>query len=110
LLRTVRRVLFPSNTFPRHPKTPPTAAETLALRRRAAEAVLACLPPAVANVYLGTGDGVEQRAQLELWLDLLGDPYCNKHLVFAVLELLVVRLVPELSERAVAELLAERIG
>jgi hypothetical protein len=43
-------------------------------------------------------------------MDMLGDPYYNKHLVFSILELLTVRLLPELGQRAVAELMAERIG
>lgn len=42
-------------------------------------------------------------------LDVFGDAYCNKHLVYAALELVLVRLVPELAEKGVVELLGERI-
>ena len=36
-------------------------------------------------------------ADVEDVLDLFGDSYINKHLVVALLELLAVRLFPELS-------------
>ncbi|GAB1320530.1 PXA domain-containing protein [Madurella fahalii] len=42
-------------------------------------------------------------------LDVFGDAYCNRHLVYAMLELVLVRLVPELAEKGVIELLGERI-
>lgn len=42
-------------------------------------------------------------------LDVFSDAYCNKHLVYAMLELVLVRLVPELTEKGVVELLEERI-
>jgi hypothetical protein len=37
-----------------------------------------------------------------------GDEDMNKHLIYGVLELLIVRLVPEMREGAPSELLAER--
>ncbi|KAL2020248.1 hypothetical protein VTK56DRAFT_8572 [Thermocarpiscus australiensis] len=42
-------------------------------------------------------------------LDVFGDAYCNKHLVYAVVELILVRLMPELAEKGVLELWAERL-
>ncbi|KXX76402.1 hypothetical protein MMYC01_207061 [Madurella mycetomatis] len=42
-------------------------------------------------------------------LDVFSDAYCNKHLVYSMLELVLVRLVPELTEKGVVELLGERI-
>lgn len=41
-------------------------------------------------------------------LDLFEDDYCNKHLIFAILELVLVRLLPELADRGVTELLEVR--
>lgn len=41
-------------------------------------------------------------------LDLLQDEYCNKHLVYSIIETVLVRLVPELGERSVGELLEDR--
>lgn len=41
-------------------------------------------------------------------LDMLEDEYCNKHLVYSIIETVLVRLVPELGERSVGELLEDR--
>lgn len=41
-------------------------------------------------------------------LDLLEDEYCNKHIVYSIIETVLVRLVPELGERSVGELLEDR--
>ncbi|OTB08041.1 hypothetical protein M426DRAFT_218493 [Hypoxylon sp. CI-4A] len=43
-------------------------------------------------------------------LDLFSDPYCNKHLIYGVLELILVRLMPELTEKGVIELWEERLS
>lgn len=42
-------------------------------------------------------------------LKLFEDGYCNKHLVYGILELVLVRLMPELAEKGALELWAERI-
>jgi hypothetical protein len=41
-------------------------------------------------------------------LDLFADEYCNKHLLFSIVETVLVRLLPELSEHSVTELMEER--
>jgi len=43
-------------------------------------------------------------------LDVFSDAYANKHLLYSVVELIVVRLIPELAEGGVMEVLGERIG
>lgn len=43
-------------------------------------------------------------------LDVFSDPYCNKHLIYGALELILVRLMPELTEKGVAELWEERLS
>lgn len=43
-------------------------------------------------------------------LAVLDDEYCNKHLLYGVLELILVRLMPELTEKGVEELWDERLG
>ncbi len=43
-------------------------------------------------------------------LSVLGDAYCNKHVIYAILELVVVRLLPELGEVGVRELMEGRLG
>jgi len=42
-------------------------------------------------------------------LDVFGDAYCNKHLVYSILELILVRLLPELTDKGVLELWGERV-
>ena len=51
-----------------------------------------------------------QLQQVEEVLTCLDDTYLNKHLIFQIVELIIVRLVPELGERGVRELLEERTG
>lgn len=48
--------------------------------------------------------------EVEGLLMVLGDDYCNKHLMYSVLELILVRLMPELSDKGVVELWDERLG
>ena len=47
--------------------------------------------------------------ELEELLDTFGDAYMNRHLVFVIVELVVLRMVPEMGERGVRELLEERV-
>ena len=46
--------------------------------------------------------------QVEEILDVFGDAYLNKHLVYNILELVVIRVVPELGESTPSEILSER--
>ena len=48
--------------------------------------------------------------EVEGELDIWGDEYMNKHLGYAVLELIIVRILPELGEQRIEELLKERLG
>lgn len=43
-------------------------------------------------------------------MDVWGDEYLNRHVAYMALELVVVRVLPELGEKSVSELLRERIG
>ncbi|CAJ2509878.1 Uu.00g057780.m01.CDS01 [Anthostomella pinea] len=43
-------------------------------------------------------------------LDVFSDAYCNKHLVYGILELVLVRLIPELAERGIDDLWEERLS
>jgi len=58
----------------------------------------------------GENKGEALAARADALLAPFADPYCNKHLLFAVLELVLVRLMPELAERGVRALLLERMG
>lgn len=56
-------------------------------------------------------EGQERRIkEVEEVLNVFDDTYCNKHLMYGIVELILVRLIPELSERSVEELREERLG
>ncbi len=42
-------------------------------------------------------------------LDVFSDAYCNKHLIYCLVERILVRLLPELAEKGVLDLWAERL-
>ena len=50
----------------------------------------------------------EMIGQVEEILDVFGDAYLNKHLVYNILELVIIRVVPELGESRPSEILSER--
>jgi hypothetical protein len=43
-------------------------------------------------------------------LNIFEDSYCNKHLLYGAVELILIRLMPELAEKGVEELLEERLS
>lgn len=131
LLRTLRGVLFPNNAPGTPSLFPPTSDEALlALRRRAASAVWGLLPRGVGRLYFGgrlwrhaaaapragagsadqEGEDEEMVDEVEGLLMVLSDEYCNKHLMYGVLELVLVRLIPELAEKGIVDLMEERLG
>ena len=114
-------MLFPNNTLGKSSLQPPsTDAELRALRRRAANGLWSLLPAGLGRLYFGgriwrrgddSSSGDEEMIdQLEGLLDVVSSEYCNKHLMYSILELLVVRLMPELSEKGPSELWSERLG
>lgn len=125
LLRTLRGVLFPNNGLGKQAMFPPSSdAELLALRRRTASALLGLIPESIGSLYLGgrlplfrgsnSDNGPESNEKMvdevEQLLMVLSDEYCNKHLMYGVLELVLVRLMPELTEKGVEDLWEERLG
>ncbi|KAH6681799.1 hypothetical protein B0J14DRAFT_577186 [Halenospora varia] len=108
LLRTARAALFPNNTLA-PPRVVPSPAEALLIRRRCAETILSLTPARIQDVYFGPG-GERRVKEVEEVLDVFGDSYCNKHFLYGVVELIVVRLMPELAEKGVEELLEERLS
>lgn len=130
VLRTLRGVLFPNNAPGTPSLFPPSSEEALlALRRRAASALWGLLPRGAGKLYFGgrlwrqttapnadagsaDRDGGDEGMidEVEDLLMILSDEYCNKHLMYGVLELVLVRLMPELAEKGVVELLEERLG
>ena len=43
-------------------------------------------------------------------LEVFADEYCNRHLVYGIMDLVLVRVMPELADSGVKELLEERLG
>ena len=108
LLRTARAALFPNNTLA-PPGTIPSASEQLLIRYRCAQTILSLIPAKIQDIYFGPG--MERRVrEVEDVLDVFGDSYCNKHLLYGIVELIIVRLIPELAEKGVEELLEERLS
>jgi hypothetical protein len=66
------------------------------------------MPVKVKEIYFGAGPERSTR-EVEEVLDTFGDSYCNKHLLYGVVELILVRLMPELAEKGVEDLLSERL-
>ncbi|KAM0360946.1 hypothetical protein ACHAP4_003040 [Fusarium culmorum] len=124
LLRTLRGVLFPNNAPGKASLFPPSSeAELHALRRRAAKSLWELLPKGVGRLYFGgrlwrrgtkaegdPSDDEDLVDEMERLLLVLDDEYCNKHLMYSILELVLARLMPELTEKGVTELWEERLG
>ena len=92
--------MFPNNSLGPG-RVPPTPEEALELRKKCAAAIIAALPPIIVKqVFAKRGEGEVQK-QVEEMLDTFGDAYLNKHLVVAIVDLVVVRLFPELVEQRI---------
>lgn len=79
------------------------------------------LPVGVGRLYFGgriwlrdpdaaAGEDEKMVAEMEQLLMVFSDEHCNKYLLYSLLELVLVRLMPEISRKGVEELWAERLG
>lgn len=109
VLRSVRRTFFPANTFPRQVKSLPNEAAIIEIKSNCTKAILDTIPVSVRATYFSTTDVNIQLAIVESWLDVFSDAYMNKHLILGLLELCIVRLVPELLTAGPEELLVQRL-
>lgn len=110
LFRTLRQILFPNSSLPPPAPPPPCPSEVSDIRRTCALSLLSLLPAAVCKRFFGAEEKEDWVGEVEGELDAWGDEYLNKHLGYAILELIVVRVLPELGEQRVDELLKERLG
>ncbi|KAI4630219.1 hypothetical protein J4E80_001152 [Alternaria sp. BMP 0032] len=108
-LRTLRATLFPNNALG-PPRQIPTYEEIKEIKRCCAARLLDLVPPKVAAAFFASYERDEQVRQIANTLDCLDDAYLNKHLVFQIVDLIVLRLFPELGEQGVKDLLEERIS
>ncbi|KAI9779490.1 MAG: hypothetical protein M1816_003493 [Peltula sp. TS41687] len=120
VLQTLRATIFPHNSLRRpssssfspsapSPSPPPSAAAAETSRSHCAASILHLIPATVRRIYLAENEA-EQRKLVERGLDVFGDAYLNKHIVFAVMECLVVKIMPELAVESVQGLVRGRIG
>ena len=110
LLRTLRHTIFPNSTLPPPAPPAPSASETNDIKRTCALSVLSLIPTVVCKRFFGGEEKEDWIGEVENELEVWGDEYLNKHLGYAILELIVVRVLPELGEQRVEELLKERLG
>jgi len=108
-LRTLRATLFPSNALG-PPREIPTDEEAKAIKHRCAATLLDLVPSRVAAGFFASSEREAQIRQIEDTLSCLDDAYLNKHFVFQVVELTILRLFPELGDQGVKDLLEERIS
>jgi hypothetical protein len=97
VLQAIRSALFPDNALAAA-RVPPTSAETAEIKRVCASTIVEVIPKVIRNRYFGTADLDLARQDVEKTLDLFADSYINKHLIISAVELIVVRLFPELGE------------
>ncbi|KAH8707608.1 PXA domain-containing protein [Phaeosphaeriaceae sp. PMI808] len=107
ILRTLRATIFPNNALG-PPRQPPSEDGAKELKRCCATSLLNLIPSKLAAVFFATQEYDLQLVNIEEMLSCLDDSYLNKHLIFQIVELIVLRLVPELGERGVRELMEER--
>lgn len=109
VLRTIRATLFPNNSLG-PPRQPPSDEEKKAIKRRCAASLLNLLPPNLAAAFFANQKSDAQLVYIEELLSCLDDMYLNKHLVFQIIELVVVRLVPELGVDGIHDLMEGRLS
>jgi hypothetical protein len=115
LLVQIRVLIFPNNSLGPPPPPAPTLEEARRIRSKAASDILKLIPRPVARSFFAIQgrDDEEEREVIgkEIEERLLGwteDAELNKYLIYAVLEHIILRIVPELKDKTASELLAER--
>jgi hypothetical protein len=84
--------------------------EIAAIKRRCTRSILALFPAPIIKCYLCSDSEKEAEGAVAEVLEVFGDAYCNKHLVYGIVDLVVVRLMPELADEKPSLLLKRRIG
>ncbi|EXJ63750.1 hypothetical protein A1O7_00085 [Cladophialophora yegresii CBS 114405] len=112
LLLQIRVLIFPNNSLGPPPPPPPSPEEARQIRSKAASDILSLIPQPIARTFFAVhGDGTTEMIREEIEERLLGwtdDGEMNMYLVYAILEYVVLKLVPEMKDKTPSELLAER--
>lgn len=96
VLQAARSALFPDNVLA-PARIPPTSDQVGQIKRDCASNIVEAIPDALSARFFATKDRDLMRDDVEAELDLLADSYINKHLIISAVELLAVRLFPELT-------------
>lgn len=97
VLRAARTAIFPGNSLA-PARIEPSPSETLRIKHECAVTIVDAVPEAVRGRFFATGDTDRMEGDIEESLDLLADSYINKHLIVRAVDLIAVRLFPELSD------------
>ncbi|KIY00167.1 uncharacterized protein Z520_03852 [Fonsecaea multimorphosa CBS 102226] len=116
LLLQIRVLIFPNNSLGPPPPPPPSVEEARKIRSKAASDILSLIPKPVGRTFFAVRNAEnvedeEMQMRIEVEERLLGwtdDAEMNKYLVYAILEHVLVKLVPEMKDKTPSELLAER--
>jgi hypothetical protein len=92
--------MFPNNSLGPG-RVPPTPEEADLLRAKCAAAIIDALPPIVVKQVFAKRGTKEVQRQVEDMLEIFGDGYMNKHLVVGIVDLVVIKLFPELVEQRI---------
>lgn len=92
--------MFPNNSLGPG-RVPPTPEEAVQMRAKCAASIVAALPSIVVKQLFAGGKDEDVHKQVEGMLDVFGDAYLNKHLIVAIVDLVVVRLFPELESNGI---------
>ncbi|KAH0169539.1 hypothetical protein KCU67_g3011, partial [Aureobasidium melanogenum] len=104
ILLLIRTNMFPNNSLGPG-RVPPTPEEALELRAKCAASIIAALPPIVVKQLFANSKNEDVHKQVQDMLDVFGDAYLNKHLIVAIVDLVVVRLFPELESSGITAVL-----
>ena len=106
LLLHIRTAIFPNNALPPPPAGIPSPEQQAKIKQDCAKALASILPFTLVRAAGLTEEEVvrEVEGELNVW----GDGYLNRHVAYAVLELVLVRVLPELGEKGVKGLMEGR--
>ncbi|KAL8947251.1 MAG: hypothetical protein Q9222_006446 [Ikaeria aurantiellina] len=106
LLSTTRTTLFPRNALPPPSPAPRTPEQQQEIKHHCAETLVSFIPNIITRLASLSTEEVVKEVELEL--DVWSDAYLNKHLAYQILEAVVVRVLHEMGEKGVKELMEAR--